>query len=108
MKPATSYLTFGIIYLSNFCHLDDYKVVVLNVVPIFIYLITGKSEHWFIYLMPTRTSPSVNYLEISSAHFSIGFPCPFVLVQRICFYILESIPLIVLGIGNIFPQSVIY
>lgn len=45
MKPATFYLTFGIIYLSNFCHVDDYKVFFLNVVSISIYLITGESEH---------------------------------------------------------------
>lgn len=51
----------------------------LIVVLVLIYLMTGKFEHLFVYLLPTRTSPSVNCLGISLAHFSIGFPCSLVL-----------------------------
>lgn len=75
----THILTFGIIYLSNFAIWMIIKWY-FNVVLISIYLIAGEFEHLFVYLLPTRTSPSVNCLGISLAHFSIGFPCPFVLV----------------------------
>lgn len=76
----------------------------LKVDIIFIYLIIGEFEHLFIYLLPTRASSSVNGLGNPSAHFSIGFPCPCVLVWRISLYILEIIPLTVSGIGNVFPS----
>lgn len=72
----THILTFGIIYLSNFAIWMIIKWY-FNVVLISIYLIAGEFAHLFVYLLPTRTSPSVNCLGIALAHFSFGFSLSF-------------------------------